>query len=133
MLELLFRKGFPQNYVGQYEHYKFEVILLDGSFVQAVVHDKLDGNLRWRIVANNILMDIISEDQVLGWRETYNCPDARMDMEAYFNDPNSIVTKDHLSDALRRHIDREPCPDCRRYYEEKSKPKAPSPISRFTD
>lgn len=125
MLRLIFRKGFPTGrYLGQYKLYVFEIMLNDGTTREAVADKTVcDDNLHWKDPKTRV---IISEAMVLGWRETYNCNAARQDIDAYFRDPVSIVTKDHLGDAFVRHIDSESCESCRGYYEEKSKPAVPT-------
>ncbi len=118
MLKLLFRKGFPEKYRGQYMLYVFEIILNDGTTRQAVVDETFcDDKLCWKDPQTRM---IIQESTVLGWRETYNCDAARQDIDAFFKNPISIVTKDHLGNAFVRHIDREPCSNCREYYNRKS-------------
>jgi len=120
VLKLLFKTGFPQLYMGQYKLYVFEIILNDGTIHQAVADQTAcDDKLCWKDLKTRV---IIPETTVLGWRETYNCDAARQDIDAYFRRPASIVSKDHLGDAFARHIDGEPCPNCREYYKEKSKP-----------
>lgn len=117
MLKLLFRKGLPDPHRGLCKFYVFELMLNDGTTCQAVLDETVcDTRLYWKKPNN---MVIIPASTVLGWRETYNCDEARRDVDAYLKDTNSIIAKDHLDDALRRHIDREPCPYCRRYYEAK--------------
>ena len=119
-LELLFKKGFPRPYMGQHKLYVFEIMLNDGTTREAVVAEiGHDDEVEWEDPKTR---ETISTDKVLGWREIYNCDTARQDIDAFFRNPTSIVAKDHLGDAFNRHIHREPCPDCRKYYEEKSKP-----------
>jgi hypothetical protein len=119
VLKLLYRTGFPEQYKGHKLHI-FEIILNDGTTRLAVIYQKTppEGEgLSWR---NSVTGVEIPTDTVLGWRETYNCDDARRDIDAYFQNPISIVNKSRRSDALTRHIDREPCLSCRKYFEEKS-------------
>jgi hypothetical protein len=120
MLKLIFRKGFPEQYMGQHKFYVFEIILNDGTTREAVVAGiGHDDEVAW---ADPKTMATIATSTVLGWRETYNCNSARQDIDAYFKDPISIVTKDHLNDAFKRHIERELCLSCSEYFLEKSKP-----------
>ncbi len=120
MLKLLFRKGFPLRYTGQYKLFVFEIMLNDGSTCEATVNVTPDNeNLVWR---SAITRENIPEDTILGWRETYNCDGATQDIDVYFINPTSIVAKDHLSDAFVRHIERESCSTCREYYEAKLNP-----------
>jgi hypothetical protein len=120
VLKLLFRKGFPDQYMDQHKLYVFEVILNDGTTRHAVADQTAcDDNLHWKDTNTGA---IIHENTVLGWRETYNCDAARQDIDEYFRDPVSIVAKDHLGNAFTRHINREPCPYCQKYFEAKSNP-----------
>lgn len=123
-MKLLFKKDFPKPYMGQHKYYVFEIILNDGTTRKAVAAEVgHDSELEWHDVE---MKAAIPTATVLGWRETYNCDVARQDINAFFRNPASIVTKDHLGDALNRHIYREPCPDCRKYYEAKLNPSVSS-------
>lgn len=114
MLELQFREGFPEVYMGQSKLYVFEISLKDGSRRKALVRKDLDERPNWIDLDNK---KVVPEDTVLGWRETYNCGAARQDVDAYFKHPGSVVGKDWLADAFARHINRENCSECRNYFE----------------
>ena len=120
MLKLLFRKDFPESWMDLHKLYVFEVILNDGTMRQAIVSRFVGKTTLYWMDPNT--KEVIPEETVLGWRETYNCDAARQDVDSYFRDPISIVAKGHLGDAFARHIEREPCPSCRKYYESKLNP-----------
>ena len=125
MLNLLFRKGFPKAWMGQYKLFVFEIILNDGSKCEAVVDGTLNKDknhrrlLRWK---NPETKELIPSENVLGWRETYNCDAAMQDINAYFANPISIISKDYLGDAFARHINREGCVSCKSHYEKQLRP-----------
>ncbi|MDP3792928.1 MAG: hypothetical protein Q8Q89_04355 [bacterium] len=119
MLELQFRSGFPEIYRGLHGLYVFEILLKDESKRNAFVYDIPSGP-QWRGVKS---WDVIPTYTVVGWRETYNCINAKEDIKVFFDSPG-VVTKDRLSDAFARHINRENCSDCHKYYETKLNPEA---------
>lgn len=129
LLNLQYRPGFPGRWLGQNKHYVFQVLLADGSTCNALV-DRIKGEetLYWKTADSR--RTVIPNETVTGWRETYNCDAARQDIDAYFCDPISIITKDHLGDAFARHINREDCVECREYHADKENPNRPLPLER---
>ena len=126
MLNLQYRPGFPERWLGQYKHYVYEVQLTDGRTCKAFVEEDDKEVLQWKTADPRRV--VIPTETITGWRETYNCDAARQDIDAYFRDPISIVAKDHLSDAFVRHINAENCVECREYHADRENPNRPLPL-----
>ena len=124
-MKLKFRSGFPEPSWTLGRHYVFEILMRDGTRREAFVdkdicepgvcnHKNPGGEKRyWRDAKTK---EQIPSSSVLKWRETYNCDAARQDIDNLFGKPMSVVTKDHVGDAFKRHIEREGCSSCKEYY-----------------
>lgn len=128
-MEHEWRKGFPRHTLGLAGYYLFEVLISDllenNKVVEAYIKDGLwykDGE------GKNPL------EEVVGWRETYDCRTARIAIDEYVRKCGFGISKHNFGDALSRHIQMDSyefisCEECWNYYLEKSgeKDKRPTP------
>lgn len=121
MLQLHYRAGFPEAYMDQQNPYVFEIMLNSGTTCNAVVlrigEDVADDGEPCWFTAETPRVIIIKET-VLGWRETYGCDAAQKDIRLYVAQPGTVAGKNYLAGAMRRHLEREKCPECWAYYGE---------------